>query len=145
VSGFVVDASVALKWCLPASDELFVKEAESLLASYLHGEIPFVVPDLFWIELANALWKAVWKGKIEAATAARGYTKIADLDIPTVASFDLVPLAMQIAIRYGPTAYDSLYVALARESRMDLMTADERLANALAPRFPVKWLGAVGF
>ena len=38
--------------------------------------------------------------------------------------------------------YDCLYVALAVQSKSDLVTADERLANALAARFPVKWLGA---
>jgi predicted nucleic acid-binding protein len=39
--------------------------------------------------------------------------------------------------------YDSLYVALAVYSNAQLITADERLANSLAARFPVKWLGAV--
>jgi predicted nucleic acid-binding protein len=39
--------------------------------------------------------------------------------------------------------YDSLYVALAVQTNAQLITADERLANALAARFPVKWLGAV--
>jgi predicted nucleic acid-binding protein len=29
------------------------------------------------------------------------------------------------------------------QSKCDLITADERLANALAARFPVKWLGAL--
>jgi hypothetical protein len=29
------------------------------------------------------------------------------------------------------------------QSKSDLITADERLANALAARFPVKWLGAL--
>jgi hypothetical protein len=31
---------------------------------------------------------------------------------------------------------------LAVQSKADLVTADERLANALAAHFPVKWLGA---
>jgi predicted nucleic acid-binding protein len=29
------------------------------------------------------------------------------------------------------------------QSKSELITADERLANALAARFPVKWLGAL--
>jgi predicted nucleic acid-binding protein len=39
--------------------------------------------------------------------------------------------------------YDSLYVALATLTNSQLITADERLANSLAARFPVKWLGAM--
>ena len=34
-------------------------------------------------------------------------------------------------------------VALAVESRAQLITADEKLANALAAHLPVKWLGAL--
>jgi len=33
-------------------------------------------------------------------------------------------------------------VALAVREKVELITADERLANALAARFPVRWLGA---
>jgi predicted nucleic acid-binding protein len=36
-------------------------------------------------------------------------------------------------------------VALARESSIELITADERLANALAAYLPVKWLGAMQY
>jgi predicted nucleic acid-binding protein len=33
-------------------------------------------------------------------------------------------------------------VALAVQFNVEMVTADERLANALAARLPVKWLGA---
>jgi predicted nucleic acid-binding protein len=36
-----------------------------------------------------------------------------------------------------------LYIALAVQSGTDLVTADERLANAVAARLPVKWLGGI--
>ena len=47
-----------------------------------------------------------------------------------------------IAITFDRTVYDSLYVALAISHNTSLVTADERLANAVAARLPVKWLGA---
>jgi len=142
VNSVVVDASVAVKWCLPSRREELVAEAEELLASSRRDEIRFLVPDLFWVELANALWKAVRRGEFSAVNAASAISFVRDLDIATLASVDLVPQALDLAVTYGRTVYDSLYVALAMQSRTNLVTADERLANALAAHLPVKWLGA---
>jgi len=64
-------------------------------------------------------------------------------DFTTVSSLLLLPEALKIAFANDRGVYDCLYVALAAESRAELITADERLANALAARFPVKWLGAL--
>lgn len=139
---WVVDASVAVKWCLPPGSETLAVEARALLLSYRRRDIQFLVPDLFWPELANALWRAVWKQKIDAEAAIRSYAKIGELDIPTIPSFEFVPRALQLALSQGRTVYDALYVALALGSGADLITADERLAKALAARFSVKWLGA---
>ena len=47
------------------------------------------------------------------------------------------------AATFSRTVYDGVYVALAVHSNMPLVTADERLANALAARFPIRWLGAL--
>jgi predicted nucleic acid-binding protein len=52
-------------------------------------------------------------------------------------------MALRIGIEYERTVYDSIYVALAVQSGRELVTADEKLANALAAYFPVKWLGAM--
>ena len=46
-------------------------------------------------------------------------------------------------MNYSRTVYDALYVALAMKSKSQLVTADEKLANALAAHLPVKWLGAI--
>jgi predicted nucleic acid-binding protein len=143
VTGVIVDASVAVKWCLPSHREELVAEAEELLASFRREEVRFLVPDLFWIELGNALWKAARRGEISHDNAAAALSFVRDLDIATIPSLDLVPEALKLAVNFGRTVYDSLYVALAVHAKSDLITADERLANALAARFPVKWLGAV--
>ena len=138
----VVDASVAVKWCLPLRREELVAEAEELLASSRRDEVRFLVPDLFWVELANALWKAVRRAEMSSDNAASAMSFMRDLGIATLPSLDLVPQALDLAISHSRTVYDSLYVALAIQSDSELITADERLANALAARLPVKWLGA---
>lgn len=139
----VVDASVAAKWCLPAKDEPLTDEAFRLLRRYGKGEVRFVVPDLFWAELANLLWKAVRQGRCGKTEAETALTSLAGRNLPTVPSLAVLDLAFAIATAFDRTVYDSLYVALAVHLKAQLITADERLAGALAAHLPVKWLGAV--
>jgi predicted nucleic acid-binding protein len=143
VSLLVVDASVAAKWFLPAKNEPLSKEAFELLRRYVQGEIRFVVPDLFWAEIGNILWKAVRGARCSKATAELALASLQERKLPTVSSADLLELAFRIATAFDRTLYDSLYVALAVHSKTQLVTADERLANSLAAHLPVKWLGAI--
>jgi predicted nucleic acid-binding protein len=59
------------------------------------------------------------------------------------ASLPLLKDAFAISAASGRTVYDAMYVALAIVSNAPLVTADERLANALAARYPVRWLGSL--
>lgn len=64
-------------------------------------------------------------------------------------AFPAAPLALHaldIAVNAGCTAYDSLYVALAAREDAPLVTADEKLFNALPPGplgANVLWVGDV--
>lgn len=140
---YVVDASVAAKWILPASGETLTREALELLKSYAVGEVRFIVPDLFWAELANILWKAVRQARLRASLAESGLHAMRDRNFPTISSHTLLVEAFAIATAFDRTVYDALYVALAVDSKSQLVTADERLANALAAHLPVKWLGSL--
>jgi predicted nucleic acid-binding protein len=139
----VVDASVAAKWFLPAKGETLIEEAFRLLRQYTKGEVRLVVPDLFWAELGNLLWRAMRQGRCMKATAESALASLKDRKLPTVSTLALLDLALGIATAFDRTVYDSLYVALALDSKAQLVTADERLANALAAQLPVKWLGAM--
>jgi predicted nucleic acid-binding protein len=143
VSLFVLDVSVAVKWALPTAGERLTAEALQLLDRFGRAEVELIVPDLFWVELGNALWKAVRLGRCEPQDAAEGMSAMRSRELPTLASYELLEQALSIAITFDRTMYDSVYVALAVQSQCQLITADERLANALAARFPVKWLGAL--
>jgi predicted nucleic acid-binding protein len=142
VTTLVLDASVAVKWSQPGANEPLIREAIRLFERYSEGEINFLVPDIFWPEVGNVFWKwarrGLWTPKDAEATLAEFIVR----DFITVRSIALLSEALNIAISYDRTINDSLYAALAVQSRTHLITADERLANALAARFPVKWLGA---
>jgi predicted nucleic acid-binding protein len=60
----------------------------------------------------------------------------------TVSSLSLLPEAVEIALSHDRSVYDCLYIALAIQFKTEMITADERLANAVAAHLPVKWLGA---
>jgi predicted nucleic acid-binding protein len=139
----VIDASVAGKWLLPSAEEPYSKSALALLERYYLKEIQIVVPDLFWAEIGNVLWKAARTQRMTIEDARTGLLKITNCNFPTVSSFALLNRAFDIATTFGPSFYDCLYVALAESSETELITADEKLVNALALQCPVKWLGAI--
>ena len=139
----VLDASVAAKWFLPASDEPLIGEAQDLLDCSLRERIPFLVPDLFWAELANVFWKAVARNRITQEHAQASITKARELRLRVLPSFDLIEQALLIALASDRPVYDSLYIAAAIANATQFLTADERLVNATGARFPVRWLGAM--
>jgi len=143
LNAFVVDASVAAKWVLPGAGEPFRDEAVRLLKQWLDGRIQLIVPDFFWVELTNVLWKAVRRGRCTTDTAVVALATLLDYQIPTVPSLNLLNLALQKGVQHGRSVYDSIYVVLALEAAAQLVTADEKLANALAAHLPVTWLGAI--
>jgi predicted nucleic acid-binding protein len=137
----VVDASVVAKWFLPTTGETLTDEAFDLLKRYSVGDLRFLVPDLFWSELANVFWKAVRRGRWSPSSAETALRAARDRKIPTVSAIALLDDAFAIALTFDRSVYDSLYVAAAVAAKAHLVTADERLANALAAHLPVKWLG----
>ena len=63
MSAFVVDASVAVKWFFPE-----VHEADAL--RLIHGRHDLLVPDVFFSEFGNALWKRLRRRETTTAVAA---------------------------------------------------------------------------
>jgi predicted nucleic acid-binding protein len=143
VNSYVVDASVAAKWFLPPAGETLVPEALQLLDDFAAARLRICVPDLFWAELGNILWKAVRFRRMSRKAAEDAVRLAAELNVGTVPSLSFLSEALDIALTFERTVYDSIYVAQAFVSRMVLVTADERLANGLAAHLPVRWLGSM--
>lgn len=139
---FVLDASIAVKWVIPSANETFSAESLRLLERYVAGEVDFVVPDIFWAEIGNVLWKGVRQRRWSRALAEGAASGIKDRNFFTISTQALLPAALKIAFLYDRCVCDALYVATAIQYKIEMITADEHLANALAASLPVKWLGA---
>lgn len=143
MQSYVLDASVAAKWFLPQSGETLVEESLEILDGYANGRISLLVPDLFWPEFGNILWKSIRKGRISKQSAEDALSLLGGTALSTSSSLPLLRSAFAIAVTFDRSVYDCIYVALAVARDRPLLTADERLANALATRFPIRWLGAL--
>ena len=143
MSLFVLDVSVAAKWLLPAVQEPLVEQANRLLAEETEGSADFIVPDLFWPEIGNVLWKAARRERITPTQAEESLTTALSWAFDTIPSRQLLKRALEIGLKHQRSFYDSVYLALAISQQIEFITADDRLANAVAPHLPVKWLGAI--
>jgi len=138
----VVDACVAAKWVLPAAGEELLDQANRLIERHVKRDLQLLAPALIEAEIGNVLWKAVRRKRISSADAETSLRRFTELGIEMVPTSGLIERSSQITISCDRSFYDSLYVALALATKTDLVTADERLVNALGSRFPVRWLGA---
>jgi len=123
----VVDASVGIKLFLvePLSDR-----ADTLFA-HLADDPPsqLYVPDLFFIECTNILWKYVWRFGYPADAAKQDVADLTRLPLQVVPTAALAEAALELSVQHGSTAYDSAYVALGRRLSLPLVTTDEALAR----------------
>jgi predicted nucleic acid-binding protein len=137
---YVVDASVGIKLFLP---EAYSERAQILFD--LLGDIPparLYVPDLFYIECANVLWKHIRRTGYLQEEAQQDFFDLKALALRCVSTVGLVSPALDLAKDYAISAYDACYVALSGQRQAPLITADKRLVEKFAPTaYSVRWLG----
>lgn len=119
-----MDSSVALKWFLP---EAMADRAAGLL----DGGNSLCAPDLIFPECGNVLWKKISRGELLAEDGRAILGGLAGAPMTVIPSKPLTEAALTIATVHRVTVYDALYVALAAVLDGVLVTADERLVQAL--------------
>lgn len=140
---WVVDASVGIK--LFVNEEL--SEEATALFDGLTQEPPvhLYVPDLFYPECANILWKYVRRYNYPAGDARDALQTLGDLSLRPIASSLFLNDALNLALDREVSAYDACYVALADNLEIPLVTADNRLVRKLdGCGVDVRWLGEPG-
>jgi len=136
VATFVVDASFAAKWLIK---EEHSDRADAVLA----GGHVLRAPDLIFAELTNVLRTWTRSGVIDRRVAASMVNDLEGLGLDSSPIRPLAPLALDLALEYSISGYDALYLALATTEPCQLLTADRRFHNAVAPRLPATmlWIG----
>jgi predicted nucleic acid-binding protein len=129
----VVDSSVVIKWFVP---EVLSAEAIRLRDS---GR-PLHAPDFLDVEVTNIAWKKIRRGVMSRTDGDFIISQLPFLPLIRHPTGPLVPVAFDLADRTARTVYDCLYLALAVQLGGQMVTADERLVNALAS---TPWAGNI--
>lgn len=125
----VVDASVSIKQFIP--DPLSAK-VKQLFRHLNQPDTEFFVPDLFYIESANIIWKYVRAGQYSITDVPQDLANLKSLSLRVVSTANLMEEAVMIGLSYGITAYDAAYVTLSARVNAPLLTVDQKLLNALS-------------
>jgi predicted nucleic acid-binding protein len=125
----VIDASVALSWCLTDEANL---GAQPLLDVVLAegGFVPAVWP----LEVIDGLVMAVRRNRVPAAAIIESLDVLAQLPVVVEADHWVATGygTAAIAQRFNLTAYDASYLLLAARREVPLATGDRRLQAAAA-------------
>jgi predicted nucleic acid-binding protein len=118
----VLDANIVLKWFLKEQDS---NKAINLKRKIIDGELIAIAPDLILYELANALrYKKGYKPEL----VSEAINAIIDLDMEIIVPTEsLIKESAIISFEKDISIYDAIYVALAKETGYNFITADKKL------------------
>jgi len=119
MTSYVLDTSVAIAWYLP---EVFTEAARSWQSKLVDGEINFHVPTLHYWEMANVLRSHVRRGQISRKLATDIWEVHLDAELQT--ADPVTDEVLAVAFDYDATAYDAVYIALAIQLDLRLVTAE---------------------
>lgn len=123
----VIDASVVIASLLP--DEPYRDASLRILKEFLSGNLELFAVPLLRFEIANALWKAISRGRTKLSDAQAALREFEAFNLPEreVATQDILTTAHT----HNRSAYDAAYLALAKSEQALLVTADKHLYNAV--------------
>jgi predicted nucleic acid-binding protein len=116
--------------------KLFVKQDHTAEARVLFSlletdpEATFSVPDIFYTEVANVLWKYVRWESMPPAEAEESLKRLRKLAITRVETDEILEDAFRRAVRLEIAVYDACYLAVARVTAAEIVTVDGPLLEA---------------
>src|SRR3989344_185088 len=128
----IVDTSVALKW-FRTKDEKFIEQALALIRNHLTNQETISVPQLFYLEIANAL---TTKTDTDSRQIAIDLKKLYNMELKVIeATKSEVISAAKLAKKYNTSDYDMLYAVVAKTNNCILITADENFVKKTGFKF----------
>jgi predicted nucleic acid-binding protein len=125
----VVDASVAVEYVVAIS---LTTQAQALFRATVDHDMELWAPDLLYPEALSAVRRLLRLRAISTAAADTAVARLVQLPLTISGTSGLMMRAWQL--RDTVTPYDGCYAALAETLDAPFVTADRRLARALAPR-----------
>jgi predicted nucleic acid-binding protein len=129
---FVLDASVAVSWLLADGSDADAASAIALLHGLRAPGVQAVVPATWFLEIANVLARSEVNGIVTANQSQAFISLLAQL--PVVADAETAAqcstATLDVARRYGLSAYDASYLELALRTQLPLATFDQELRRA---------------
>lgn len=121
----VLDASVATKFINTQEKESDI--AEKLLRAHIEEKEKIIIPLLLFFEVANAL---ATKTNLKEEYIKRGLSLLYDANfvIYEVNQEDIIEAAL-LAKKYKTSVYDMVYVIIAKNKKVNLITADNKFTN----------------
>jgi predicted nucleic acid-binding protein len=126
---FVLDASIALAWFLDKPVPAYAVQVRQDLIAGMRA----VVPALWHLEMANGLAVAERRKILSSADVIQGLANIEKFNgqaVDTITDTVSVRQALVTARRFQLSAYDSVYLDLARDEALPLATLDKSLRSA---------------
>ncbi len=124
----VVDASVGIKKFII---EPLTPKVDQLFAHLRDPDARLYIPDLFYVECTNILWKYIRAGLHDSTEAQANLADRKLLRFTPTPTADLIREALSLSVAHGISAYDACYVALSQRNDVPLLTQDQRLVNSL--------------
>lgn len=125
MTGFVIDASVAVKWFM-------TENGSDAAVRLLLADQPLMAPELIYTEVANALWAAVRRGDMTSDGLREAIDALTAGPVSTsVATKQLIGAAARLAVDLAHPVYDCLYLALALHEQRPVVTADRRFQDVV--------------
>lgn len=123
----VVDTSALVRLYVP--DGPVPDNLEGYISSALNAEVTLIIPELALAEFAQVLWKKEQAGYLTDSEVDEIMAAFLNLPIEIFGHNEILWDALSLARQHSLSVYDALFLALAKNRKAELVTADQRLKN----------------